>query len=309
VPERRRNIVIRADGSAVNVARPRGQLFVCATGCCCGRTDDGFAPVPSELYHEEWERRRLRNVVHLTIGGCLGPCALANVVLLLLDGQALWFHSMNSRELVLALYDHIERVLDADRGVPAPPALARYQFTASAWQSRPDGQPVDDHRPRRRALGPATASHACVTGPGTPLGPDAAPVGAVAAGPHANPPATDAIDGDVTEARLHERLATLNGGATVPRANGELVFDAPWQGRVFGMAVALSERGALPWEEFRQALIAEIAAAETRGGTFRYYDAWLAAFERVLASRGAVSTDELDETTFQFEYGERDDAP
>jgi nitrile hydratase accessory protein len=308
VPERRRNIVIRADGCAVNVARPRGQLFVCATGCCCGRTDDGFAPVPSELYHQEWERRRLRNVVHLTIGGCLGPCALANVVLLLFDGQALWFHSMNSGELILALYDHIERMLDADRCVPVPPALARYQFTASAWQSRPDDQPVDDHRPRRRALGAAIASHGCVTGPGSRAASDTRPVDAIAVASHSAAQATRAIeDADVSETRLHERLATLNGGAAVPRANGELVFDAPWQGRVFGMAVALSERGVFPWEEFRQALITEVAAAEARGGAFRYYDAWLAAFERVLASRGAVSTEELEETTFQFEYGERDD--
>ena len=76
----------------------------------------------------------------------------------------------------------------------------------------------------------------------------------------------------------------------MPRRNGELVFDAPWQGRVFGMAVALSERGLFPWEEFRQALIREIAAAEARGGEFRYYDAWLAAFERVLAGRGVLRT-------------------
>jgi nitrile hydratase accessory protein len=73
------------------------------------------------------------------------------------------------------------------------------------------------------------------------------------------------------------------------------------------MAVALSERGQLPWEEFRQALIAEISAAEARGGEFRYYHAWLAAFERVLAERGAVRPEELEETTFQFEFGERDE--
>jgi len=144
---RRCNSVVRSDGRVVNVARPRGQLFVCATGCCCGRTAGGFAAVPTELYHHEWERRRLRNVVHLTIGGCLGPCALANVVLLLFDGQALWFHSINSEALVLALYDHTEAMLEADRGLPAPPALAPYQFTASAWQPRPDGEagPCSDH--------------------------------------------------------------------------------------------------------------------------------------------------------------------
>ncbi|MGH7312751.1 MAG: (2Fe-2S) ferredoxin domain-containing protein [Candidatus Rokuibacteriota bacterium] len=129
--------VVRADGRVVNVIRPRGQLFVCATGCCCGRTADGFPSVPAQRYHDEWERRGLRHVVHLTIGGCLGPCALANVVLLLFDGQALWFHSINSEPLVLALYDHIGAMLKAGRCLPAPAALAPYQFTASAWQAPP----------------------------------------------------------------------------------------------------------------------------------------------------------------------------
>ncbi|MGH7308701.1 MAG: (2Fe-2S) ferredoxin domain-containing protein [Candidatus Rokuibacteriota bacterium] len=119
------------------MVRPRGQLFVCATGCCCGRTDEGFPSVPTQLYHDEWERRGLRNVVHLTIGGCLGPCALANVVLLLFDGQALWFHSIDSEALVLELYDHIDAMLKADGLLPALPGLARYQFTASAWQPAP----------------------------------------------------------------------------------------------------------------------------------------------------------------------------
>src|SRR5688500_6041633 len=126
---RRRNLVIRSDGRLVNVARPRGHLFVCASGCSCGRTEDGFAPVPVELFHDEWERRRLRNVVHLTIGGCLGPCALANVVLLLFDGQAQWFHSVNANELVLVLYDHVERMLAAGDVLAPPAALAPYHFS------------------------------------------------------------------------------------------------------------------------------------------------------------------------------------
>jgi nitrile hydratase accessory protein len=278
---RRRNLVRRADGTLVNVARPRGQLFVCAGGCCCGRTADGFAAVPTDLYHREWERRRLRNIVHLTIGGCLGPCALANVVLLLLDGRALWFHSMNHDALVLALYDYLERLLEGDGRAAPPPVLESLLFTASAWQPRPDGQPVDDLRPRRRVEAPAGAS-ACRSTASV---------------------VTDGEREDATPALA----AALDGAAALPRRNGELVFEAPWQGRVFGMAVALSERGLLPWEEFRRALIAEIAAADARGGEFRYYDAWLAAFERVLAARGLVSGGELEETSFQFEFGERDD--
>jgi nitrile hydratase accessory protein len=272
--ERRRNLVIRSDGRLVNVARPRGHLFVCASGCCCGRVEDGFAPVPAELFHGEWERRRLRNVVHLTIGGCLGPCALANVVLLLFDGQAQWFHSVNANELVLVLYDHVDRMLAAGRVLAPPAALAPYHFSGSAWQPRPDGRPVDDHRPRRVA------------------GAAPAPQSAAAAG------------GDSAVERL---VADMAGAAAMPRRNGELVFAEPWQGRAFGMAVALAERGAFAWEEFRQALIAEIAVAEGNEGPFEYSEIWLATFERLLAAKGIVSSGELDESTFQFEFGERDD--
>jgi nitrile hydratase accessory protein len=270
--------------------------------------------VPTDLYHDEWERRRLRNVVHLTIGGCLGPCALANVALLLFDGQAQWFHSIDSDALVRALYDHIDAMLAAGRALPPPAALASYHFTASTWQPRPDGQPVDDFRPRQRVSGAAGASEpAAVDAAACHVAPTAAPpivflsATAVAAPACHASPDEEATDDDGTATRLHALLADLGVAAAVPRRNGELVFDEPWQGRVFGMAVALSEQERLPWEEFRQALIAEIAAAEARGGEFRYYHAWLAAFERVLAERGAVRPDELEETTFQFEFGERDE--
>lgn len=153
----RRNLVFRADGKMVNVPRKQGQLFVCATGCCCGHTDRGFAAVPEELYHNEWERRRLRNRVHLTIGGCLGPCTLANVAMLLFDGHATWFHSINSEAAVLALYDYIDQMLAADAYLPPPPALATSHFTAFTWEDRPDGQVVDDAHRRRPAPAAAVA--------------------------------------------------------------------------------------------------------------------------------------------------------
>jgi nitrile hydratase accessory protein len=277
VYERRRNIVVRRDGRPVNVARFRGHLFVCSTGCCCGRTEDGFAAVPAETFHREWERRRLRNVVHLTIGGCLGPCALANVVLLLFDGETQWFHSVDSDALAVALYDHVERMLEADCCLPPPPALAPFHFTATAWQPRPDGQPVDDARPWR----PAGRAHACET-----------PSGLTAEG----------------EALTVDRVvAVMEGRTALPRKNGELVFEEPWQGRAFGMALVLHERGVYAWEEFRQALIARIAAAEADGGPFVYYEIWLATFEELLVRKGLVIPAEVGEATYQFEFGERDD--
>lgn len=274
---RRRNIVIRPDGRPVNVARPRGHLFVCAGGCCCGRTEDGFAPVPAGAFHAEWEKRRLRNIVHLTIGGCLGPCALANVALLLFDGQAQWFHSVNSEAMARAIYDHAERMLEADGVLPPPPALAPYHFTASAWQPRPDGQPVDDHRRRGGA-----AIHAC---------------SGLASG----------MSADGQSLSVDRVIAAMDGSTALPRKNGELVFEEPWQGRAFGMAVALHEQGSYDWEEFRRSLITQIAAAEARGGPFVYYEIWLATFEELLATKGLVSPDEVEETTYQFEFGERDE--
>jgi nitrile hydratase accessory protein len=277
--ERRRNLVRRGDGRLVNVARPRGHLFVCASGCCCGRTEDGFPPVPAETFHREWERRRLRNQVHLTMGGCLGPCALANVALLLFDGQAQWFHSVNSDERARGLYDHVERMLEAGACLPPPPALSPYHFTASAWQPRPDDQPVDDHRPRRRG---DAGTHACA---GTPSG----------------------MTADGRALSVERVVAAMQGAEGMPRKNGELVFEEPWQGRVFGMAVALHEQGVYEWEEFRQALIADIAAAEARGGPFVYYEIWLATFEELLGRKGLLTPEEVEETTYQFEFGERDE--
>ena len=135
-PARRRpvrNLVTRADGKLVNVARKQGQLFVCANGCCCGHTEHGYPPVPTELYHEEWERRRLRPHVHLSIGGCLGPCPLANVAMLLFDGRPLWFHSCNTDEQVRALFDYIESLVEAQAYVPPPAELADRMFTAFRW--------------------------------------------------------------------------------------------------------------------------------------------------------------------------------
>jgi cobaltochelatase CobN len=128
-----RNIVWRADGEPINVFRRPGQLFVCATGCCCGHTERGHAEVPVELYHREWARRRIRHKVHLSLGGCLGPCALSNVALLLFAGHQIWFHSITGDEQVVAIYDYVEAMVRADRYLPTPPALASQVFDVFDW--------------------------------------------------------------------------------------------------------------------------------------------------------------------------------
>lgn len=133
----RRNIVWRADGAPINVFRRPGQLFVCATGCCCGHTARGHAPVPTELYHREWARRRIRHKVHLSLGGCLGPCALSNVALLLYAGHQVWFHSITGDEQVIAIFDYVEAMVRAGRYLSPPAALAPQVFDVFDWSEPP----------------------------------------------------------------------------------------------------------------------------------------------------------------------------
>src|SRR5262249_28478574 len=67
-------------------------------------------------------------------------------------------------------------------------------------------------------------------------------------------------DGASVTPRPDLEVAAMTGAAALPRRNGELVFEAPWQGRALGMALAVIERLGLPWTEFQRRLIEEIGA-------------------------------------------------
>ncbi|HZV03738.1 MAG TPA: cobaltochelatase subunit CobN [Gemmataceae bacterium] len=135
--KRERTRVLRSDGRMINVVRRRGHLMVCAKGCCCGRTDRGYAAVPVDFYKQEYKRRKIRNIVHLSMNGCLGPCPLANVVLLFFDGRPIWFQSIATEAQIVALFDYIERMIAADSYVPPPAELAEYVFNYYAWTGSP----------------------------------------------------------------------------------------------------------------------------------------------------------------------------
>jgi cobaltochelatase CobN len=136
-----RQRVVRADGRTINVVQRRAHLSYCCTGCCCGRTERGYAPVPVDTFKDEWLRRKVRNVVHLTKAGCLGPCALANVASLVFDGRAVWFHSVNTPWHVRLIFDYIETMIRADRFVTPPSELTEYVFNFYDWDARPKTAP------------------------------------------------------------------------------------------------------------------------------------------------------------------------
>ena len=89
----------------------------------------------------------------------------------------------------------------------------------------------------------------------------------------------------------------LDAGLEPPMVNGEIAFEAPWQGRVFGMARVLQEQGYYTWDEFRAHLIAKIGDWDRSAGAdeadYFYYDHFLAALQALLEEKGMVAPGEL----------------
>ncbi|HKF17636.1 MAG TPA: nitrile hydratase accessory protein [Candidatus Dormibacteraeota bacterium] len=88
---------------------------------------------------------------------------------------------------------------------------------------------------------------------------------------------------------------------SLPRKNGELVFEAPWEGRAFGMAVVMHDRGAYRWGDFRDRLVKQISDASGP-----YYESWLSALESLLVGRGMIAPDELETRFHEFKELRRD---
>jgi nitrile hydratase accessory protein len=77
------------------------------------------------------------------------------------------------------------------------------------------------------------------------------------------------------------------------------VFREPWEAQAFALAVQLQEQGLFTWDEWAQALGAEISAAQKRGDPDlgdTYYRHWLSALERLVVSKGATNQAGLEQT-------------
>jgi nitrile hydratase accessory protein len=107
-----------------------------------------------------------------------------------------------------------------------------------------------------------------------------------------------------------ERIANMDKQIALPRKNGELVFEAPWEARAFGLAVALNEKGAYRWSDFSQGLAREIATAEASGDPSTYYERWLATLESLVIAKGLATHEELDAMAAEqaLQDGHHDDA-
>lgn len=85
----------------------------------------------------------------------------------------------------------------------------------------------------------------------------------------------------------------------LPRSNGELVFDAPWQGRLFGLVVHMCQSGAFAWDDFKTHLIAVIGESgiEDTCDPAVYYRQFGEAFCRLVAEKDFASAGVLEQRT------------
>ncbi|GAC1400446.1 MAG: hypothetical protein NVSMB52_14040 [Chloroflexota bacterium] len=112
-------------------------------------------------------------------------------------------------------------------------------------------------------------------------------------------------------------LPRLDAPVAPPRQNGELIFVAPWEGRVFSMALALHQAGIFAWWEFSEQLSLEIAGQTSgsidvhpnldKDNDSVYYSQWLAALEKLIERKGLTTLLDVEIRTREYESGLHDE--
>ena len=76
------------------------------------------------------------------------------------------------------------------------------------------------------------------------------------------------------------------------------VFEAPWHGQVFALAVILNSAGRFTWPEWTKVFgktLSEMGKTKALDGSDDYYIAWVTALEEILVSKGIVIPDTLSD--------------
>ena len=103
------------------------------------------------------------------------------------------------------------------------------------------------------------------------------------------------------------QISTMEAQIALPRENGELIFQAPWEARAFGLAVALSQQDLYKWREFSAELAVTIAAADQKNDPSSYYTRWVASLEELIIAKGLLSREQLDAKTAEYAANIDDD--
>jgi hypothetical protein len=101
-------------------------------------------------------------------------------------------------------------------------------------------------------------------------------------------------------------LLDAEGLAAPPRRNGELIFEAPWQSRVFGLCAAIVETCfAGDREPFRQHLMAAISSDPNRP----YWDSWTVALQQLVLNVGLLDQTSIEQHIASSENRDPDIGP
>ena len=105
------------------------RLMVC-DGCCCGRLEKGNEVVPIDALKSAWEEHGLHGHVKLSISGCLGPCSMKNVSLMMDGGDRIWLGGLGSNEHYDALVTWAKSIASGGTMSDLPIELRDQQFKA-----------------------------------------------------------------------------------------------------------------------------------------------------------------------------------
>lgn len=123
----------RAGSPVVSKRKAYAQLILCL-GCCCGRVDRGHPEVPVDRLKAAWKAAGLNRAVQLTISGCVGPCDLTNVAVVVTSSGTSWYGRLGGDADYDALLSWAVQCREAGRVLPLPELLRdrHFQWLASA---------------------------------------------------------------------------------------------------------------------------------------------------------------------------------
>lgn len=129
-------------GLVTNRRRTLGQLIFCM-GCCCGRVDRGKPELPVERLKSIWKHEQLNASIQLTISGCLGPCDLCNVVVIVRPNRITWLGGLTRPEQYELLIDWARACHHCKQLQPLPELLMLHEFERFSRQApEPKPQPA-----------------------------------------------------------------------------------------------------------------------------------------------------------------------
>jgi cobaltochelatase CobN len=116
-----------APAPLITKVKSPAQVLLCK-GCCCGKTDRGLPEVPVDRIKAAWKSEKLNRGVQLTISGCLGPCDLPNVAVVVTAHAATWYGRLDGDAHYDALITWARACVAAGAALPPPEELAAHRF-------------------------------------------------------------------------------------------------------------------------------------------------------------------------------------